>query len=209
MVEPAFFYNILTTLTWVFLKIHTQLCCIYFKAIICTMNFFTELSLKYGKSKNTLLSWQFVNVQVLFCSMLRIIFFSQLLLTAPRGKTCLDLWFKNRSNVSNTCCYQSHFKQLLPLLPWKNQVQNRGDFRHWSFTAVLPARFPLRPHCSNRLKPSCFLPKIRYHPAHSRANMELIRWYPSQCLLTKDVPCSVGFSNPAWASSSTTCNTQR
>lgn len=40
----------------------------------------------------------------LFRTILRIIFFSRLLLTTHRGKTCIHLWFKHGSNVSNTCC---------------------------------------------------------------------------------------------------------
>lgn len=37
------------------------------------MNLFPELSLQLEKLQNTLLSWQFVNIQVLFCTILRII----------------------------------------------------------------------------------------------------------------------------------------
>lgn len=144
-----------------------QLRCMYFKGIICTLKFFTELSLQLGELKNTLLSWQFVNVQVLFCSILRIVLLSRLLLTTQKGKTGICLWFKNRSDVPNTCCYHSHFRQPLLLLLWENQTQNRGDFWHWSSAAVLPARIHLRPHCSNRLKPSCFPPQIAYHQSNT------------------------------------------
>lgn len=43
-----------------------QLCCMYFKGIICTLKFFTELSLQLGELKNILLSWQFLMFKCCF-----------------------------------------------------------------------------------------------------------------------------------------------
>lgn len=124
-------------------------------------------------------------------------------------KLILNLWFKTRSDVSNTCCYLSHLKQPPALLLWEHQTQSRGDFRHWSFAAVLPVRSLsdlIAPTDSNLLASHSKLPVTNVMP---RTNIELIRWHPSQCLLPKGVQCSPGFSNPPWAASSSTCNMQR
>lgn len=154
----AIFYRVFFTIFWQYFGSFKRY--IYNSVVFISKESYAlwNFSLNYPCIRGNLrihrFPWPFVNVRVLFCAVLRIIFLSQLLLTAHRGKTCIDLWFKTRIDVSNTCCYQRRFKQPPALLLWDNQMQNRGDFRRWRFAAVFPVRFPLGPHCSNWLKPS-------------------------------------------------------